>query len=850
VARNLSPVAFTSGPRQLDLDRPVSEVGELLENAALNRAPNTVIAHPFWPQEEIDPVRWNRTYPYQLLVVEAKKDPGGEDGVSWQAVADWQFTFPLSLEALTESNRVATTTTVTQGGIIEESNGVPLRQFKLRGTFGVLAARGRAPQQQTPDVAQALAGGTIQALGGVQDALNALSQSLSGIPPVNPNTYDPAEFDTTETGASLVSKTSGYFQYHKLRQFIETYSELRRRREGRNMRLAFANWKDKTVYLVSINGWDTPRSSQSPLEYPFELGLLAFRRVKLEKGGFLATLPKPVRRDPGALARIVTTVSNARKVVQGLSKAAAAAVGDIERLILEPLREVVLFAKDAGGGALTLAELPDAIKQRAKSAYIQAQGKGPAATQIAGTQTDSVKKQLQQGRQAANETRDMVTPRARAARARALAIHPAAAPFDKPQFNYEFFASVPMGQLELGPAVTAQIAEERNRVQSLRRKDFEARRDQVRRAADRLAVAFGAGNSTFEETYGVVVAPMKSAPTDSDWEALWALNAAAQALDSLAATGDNEPTARENSVEVMAALHRRSGIAFQIPVSKFAAPLRYGETLEQLSERYLGDPNRYGEIVALNGLKAPFIDEVGFDLSLMVNGSADTVVVPTAEVDERLTMGQLVYIWSNAKTRTTRRILSMRVVGAQTAVQVDGDPDMGSYLVADGAKLSSFLPGTVNSQQLVYIPSSSQPADDSFITRSIPGIDEFDKMVQVGGVDLLLDSENDLIVTPDGDTRLAAGLTNVLQSTRVEMGVERGSLLHHKSYGLPIKVGSSSADVTPKELVAAIRRMLQENPAYSRIDQVSVTQNAGALQAAIGVQISGTEQTVPISFSF
>lgn len=835
------------GPRQTDLDRPVAEVAELLEAAAFNnRAPGYV--DPMWERAPfVDLSRWNKLYPYQLLVVEVVLDALGQ--ATHQPHGDWAYTFPLGPEAVSVTTPFAITTQATQGGIIEDHNAAPFKMISVRGTTGLLPARGTAPQQLGFNLLQAVGGGTIQAGGQVLGAFASAVASATGVPPANPNTHDPSEFDQQESAAATIAaKTTGYFQARKLLEFLEAYATVRKTKRGRNLRLAFCTWKDEAVYLVTPLSLATPRQAASPLEYPFSLDFKAYRRVRLERASFAAALPAPVRRDPNALARLINTVSAARRVVQGISRVAAAAVGDFDRLVTEPLREVTLFAKDALGAAVSLAELPDAIKQRAKAAWVQAQGDVKAVSQIASESADRVRAQLQAGRTAANELRDMVTPRARAQALKVLASHPAAKPFEQPQFNLAFFEAADLGQLQLDPATARQVNAERARVRSLTRLDFEQRRDRVRNAADRLAVALGAGSATFEATYGVVVTPIKEAPTDSDWEVLWALNSAAAAMDSLAATGDNEPSAREDAVEAMAQLARRSGVAFRVPASKFAVPFPYGSTLELLAQRYLGDAQRWLEIAALNGLKEPYVDEVGFDLPLLTNGVENQVVVSFAEADGRLYIGQLVYVWSTFTRRVRRRVTALRQVGAQLVVTVDGDATMGGYQTAHAATLSAFLPDTVNSQSLVYIPSAEEPADDSNITKSIPGIDEFDPLVQAGGVDLLLDSNNDLIVTPDGDTRLAWGLTNIVQNTRLMMGVYRGDLLTHPDYGLPIRVGMSTADITAREAVDAIRRMLQQDPTFSRVDQVRVVKDGGAVRVGIGVVVAGTEQPVPIAF--
>jgi hypothetical protein len=341
------------------------------------------------------------------------------------------------------------------------------------------------------------------------------------------------------------------------------------------------------------------------------------------------------------------------------------------------------------------------------------------------------------------------------------------------------------------------------------------------------------------------VHPIKSEPTDSDWEALFALNESCIYLDQLAATADGEPSAQEERMVVMAALARASGIAFKVPRSKFAVPFPYGGTLEQLAKQYLGDPLRWHEIAALNGLREPYVDEVGFDLQLRVNGDDHQVVVADAT---NLYVGQTVYVWSDQVRRTRRQVQGLRRVGADTVVTLNGDPDMGLYRTEDRARLSAFLPDTVNSQQLVYIPSDTEPVDDDAITKAIPGVNEFDPMVATVGVDLLLDSTNDLVIGPDGDTRFAAGLANLLQYVRVALSVPRGHLMLHPEFGLPVVVGMSTADFDPGSVLTSVRRMFAEDPSIATVNGVKIEKKGPTASITASIVAAGTDQPVPLRF--
>lgn len=813
-----------------------------------NRSPQSA-SDAFWVHPPIDLSRWDKLYPYQLLVV---KSVAGQDGeTSFTIQPGWQFTLPMPPESYSISMPVAVTTSATLGGILEEHNGAPFRDISLEGSMGVLPGRAAAAQQMGFSIAETIAGGTVAQLRRVEQASDDVIRSIEGTALTNPNVHLDSEFpadtdpDKVSGPAYLLAKSTGWYQMKQLNRFIERYLSMKKTKTGRDLHLAFAAWKDQEVYLVTPAGGGVSKSAASPMELRYSLRFKAWRRINLEAGSFEAPLNLPVRRDPNQLTKLLNQMNDARRVLQGVSKLASAAMGDAERLVFEPLRESVLFCKDALGVGMTLADLPDSVVKRTSDAWVNLQGELDSFGAIAGEKNDRVKSQLSQGAKASGEVADMTSARATRARVKVLGAHPARKPFEAPKANFDTMDKTPVSKLQLPTAVTQQVRAERRRVSALRRPDFEVRRDQVRVAADRLAVALGVGHPAFEETYGITAPRLKREPTEGDWQVLFALENAITALDALAATADGEPSRGADRITVMGGLARRSGIAFTAPRSKFAVPFPYGSTLEQLARQYLGDESRWHEIAALNGLKHPYVDEVGFDLPLLVNGAENTVVVSSTE---NLYVGQTAFVWSSGIRRVRRHIVGLRPVGSTLVVTLDGPADLGAYLVADSAKLSAFLPDTVNSQGLIYIPSQSEPADDNAITKDIPGVDAFDPMVAVGGVDLLLDSNNDLVLTPDGDCRLAIGLTNIVQTLRIALSVRQGTLPRHPDYGLPVSVGDSTADVPASGVLAAVRRMLSEDTMFSRVDGIRVVKNAGGLDVDASFVVAGTSKPIPVSY--
>jgi hypothetical protein len=228
-----------------------------------------------------------------------------------------------------------------------------------------------------------------------------------------------------------------------------------------------------------------------------------------------------------------------------------------------------------------------------------------------------------------------------------------------------------------------------------------------------------------------------------------------------------------------------------------------------------------------------------------VNGAGNTIFVSSAE---HLFVGQPVFIISDTTIRTPRTITKIDILSpTQTIVTVDGEANMDDFTVLAHAKLEAFLPNTVNSQMLIYIPSEQEPKDRDFTFKSIPGINEYDSYIAVGGVDLLLTPANDLVITPDGDSRWSVGLTNIIQKVRLALSVVQGTLNRHPDYGLPIEPGMSLADLSAVQVVRAAEGMFAGDPTFTDIKAAHIDVTGPLAKLNIAVEVAGTSQIIPIS---
>jgi hypothetical protein len=788
------------------------------ELAKENTAPNEEALRlpsnwEFLQKDGIDGKRWNKSYPYQLLTV--KPDANGKYKIQET------FTLPIPPQAMSITTPFAINTIVTLGGIVEEHNGAPIRMISFQGTTGVQPLKG-IPDGASLGRANLLEGvfaGTVNAV----NTLVTRTKTLIGKPDDNTRNL------VSEADEDLL-KSTGYYQFRLLQKFLESYVQRKRVAANEQLRLALAIWKDQSIYLVTPMVFEVRRDAGSPWEYLYSLQFKAWRRVKVNGGGPKeAEAFKPITRDANAFAQALNKLQEARRVLQGARDVLSAVKGDVDRLLFEPLREVVLFCKDAIGVATTAADLPSSIASSMKSAVLEAQASFSSLAGVSDLSISSSKAETGAGSLSSSSSA-------------LTGAEPANAIFDKPEENFEAMEKIKPSELNISPAIQKKILEEKRRIRELGRLDFEKARDQFVEFQADFADAVGAGSDSYNRTYDRPTVVANKTPTQDDYDALFALNQVILEMNRLAASSDVDQSL--STIEAVAGMASASGIAFTIPTSKYAVPFPYGITLEQLAAQYLGDPNRWHEIVALNGLRQPYIDEVGFDLPLLVNGIENQITVSDAS---NLYVGQPVWISATNTSRTKRRITKIERVAGTAILTLDGDPDLDRFSTLAQASLHAFLPDTVNSQMLIYIPSDEEPEEEDFRTKSIPGVDEFDQLINVGGIDLLLTQNGDLAITPDGDCRLAIGLTNLVQRVRTALGTPKGSLIHHPEYGLGIVPGISTADVDATQLLTSLQDMFRNEPAFTGVSSVAISKSGPGLRIAMSVGIAGANQTIPVT---
>lgn len=800
----------------------------------------------FWTHADIvDYLRWNQNYPYQLILV--KRD--GDQYIRDNEANKWNFTLPISPTSVSFDMPFAIRAGAQLDGFYEQHGGAPVRNITMQGTTGVLPLKGST---QTRNFNAALGG----IFAGTLAAAQRTAQSATGIT-VKPNIVSDDEFLSND---NEIAKTSGYAQFRRLQEFFENYVAFKKSDKGRDYMLALAIWKDEAIYLVTPTRFTVARSAESPYEYPYQLAFRAWKRIKLNQSGPSANLFRPVTRDASKLGKMLQSIDQARRVLEGARDTIAAVGGDIEHTIFEPLRELTFWVKDLLGIPYTIADLPVQIARDCKDAIVTAvgvmylaQGVPDAFTNASQEAHDTFVSIADLASQTDQTTTGGINYDPHVNVPNPLVVnqyYPASSHIGNTVFedisdNYEFFNLINFSQLNVSPVLVRAVINERDRIRQKTRLDFEQQRDTMVQALADFSDLVGAGNSTFTSTYSRPTVTTTRIPSLNDYQIMFHMNRVIMELNRLAASGETNRF-KIDSLNYVAGFATRSGIAFNVPTSKFAVPMPYGMTLEQLSTRYLGTPDRWIEIATLNGLRAPYVDEVGFDLPLLVNAQSTQVEVADST---NLFVGQQVWISSTTTTRTSGNIVYIeKISDTRSVIGINAPIDLSVYTTLAQATLHAFLPDTVNSMMQIYIPSDEEPADDDYKSKSIPGINYFDPLVEAAGVDVLLTESLDLAITPDGDCRLAVGLANVVQTARIRLSTPQGTLNRHPNFGLAIAPGVSTADVDAQALLDSCKNLFSDDPTFTGVTSAFVQKQGPGTTIAITVGVQGVVQPIPIGF--
>ncbi len=430
---------------------------------------------------------------------------------------------------------------------------------------------------------------------------------------------------------------------------------------------------------------------------------------------------------------------------------------------------------------------------------------------------------------------------------------------------YSIFNNVKIEAINLTNEEQRIVTTELARVNAFSKNNFVQAKQNVIDYRDRITDTYGLSDEDYNKAFNKSSIPPQINATIVEANYLLTLESAIKTCDFILAN----LFAVDASIDPFA-LARANANNPDVNIGQYKSgklvKINYGESLESLATRYLGDPNKWIDIAIANGLKPPYIDEVGIRIPLLSNGSGNQINLAGTDITgllniDKLYINQQVFLQSTAEVVVDQRtIISIRQVpvSGEIILELDGARDMNRFQTADQAYIRVFAPNTINSSFYVLIPSPEALPDTR--TEEVPWFlaksAEDEKRAKI---DLALGPDGDLIFTTNGDVRLSYGLDNAIQAIKLKIMTELGSLRYHPTYGLVNVIGNKNLNIdeTKNLIVESINSQIEADSRFDRVEDLAVeylvnsttNQGVGAIAISLTVRLAGGTQTIPISFT-
>jgi len=836
----------------------------------------------FFPMVKIEESRWNSLYPYRLVVIDVNREneivPGDSGGLGFKSkvssekgiayvltqevvAGNWIYNFPITPQQYSVTDQFAISTNATMRGVVEEHNGIKFKMIAMSGTTGIWSQKpvsGGSFKQ--PQILGGLFNNTAENFSNVIGQASRVAKGFSG---GGSDGIAQIPSDLTQTG---------YYQAQYLAQFLERYAQAKKNPNNKGWRLVLDVPKDKQSYIVTPVQFSLTKSAQKPNEHIWSMQLKAWKRIDLNAQAEPAKNIPLNLGSPNILSIINDTLRETRRTVGASVNLIKAVRSDFQKP-LNSLRQAALAVKDLGGFVHTVADMPQAIINDYKSSitdslYIardsfkrpsQIRGSSSGQT-LTGVSASAMRASTLEAK--AGNSINLIaysvgineglsgSAIAEGALGNDAAqqqdLSPINEVFSSPEENFDLFDGVDISSLVLTPEQQSVIDDEIQNATLITQDDLRGYREDILSLALSISNNYGAGNATYSNIYGLP-APKERATsmTIDETEILAALFEAIQAFDILTSTKLFDDSKKENSLEYVGNMANQAGIPFENSTSKFLVPVPFGLTIEEISARYLKNTDRWIEIATLNNLRSPYIDEDGFTYNLLSNATGRQFNVDDSL--KQLYIGQKIMLSANTIPQFVRKITNIEKISDNNyLVTVDGLADLDNLQTSLNAKIIGYLPGTVNSQDQIFIPSSlPSDADDRIV---LPPAFDNDRLTKISRIDWLLTDDGDIAINGVGDFRIANGLNNLVQALKIKIRTKKGSLMRHPDFGIGINPGISLADVESGAIAQELTNLVISDSRFSGIERLKISINGPTMSIDMAVILANNSGVIPISF--
>ena len=479
------------------------------------------------------------------------------------------FSLPIAPQSLKQTEEFAISIRPTQGGTTTTHSGNRYKTLSIKGTTGISPFRGE---------------------GGVR------KKNGEAI-------FQPKQ----------LRYKSGYEVFIRLRNWFRAYYEYKKTsaKEAKGLRLVFKNYKDGEFLVVELVKFDLDRQSSRSFLYDYDMEFKVISHL---------TFQELINKTTG-FENVLNDVVDALDVSRGVFLRSQGIIRQIEStaesVIVEPLRKTSLAVKGLLGVGTVAGDMGSKlINNTVSSAAALAILVGLKSQQDGNKTTGTLDSRLA----SAKLPSDL---RAATARNGASTI-----------------TDLGEALMAMDPSVFPEAAQdglqdELESAQQLPRSFYENTLVELERVKQNAEDFFNLGDADYDELFdrtATLSAPFSKTITSAELEVLNAFN---DAIDSIQQLLSTEDLFRSSFDERIADMIARFGGNIELFAESAVRQIKYqaGLTLERMAQNELGDSSRWGEIVEVNGLKAPYVTDDLSDTREGLLKPGDAVLIPTPAVN-------------------------------------------------------------------------------------------------------------------------------------------------------------------------------------------------------------------------
>lgn len=529
------------------------------------RDPNRNPAIPKYPdgseyraiQAQLNPGNWIKlSFPYTFSVVNLKDASGKNSPFT-------DFALPLNPQSINQKEPTAIRIKKSQGGSTVNHSGMANKLLNITGTTGISPFRGE---------------------GGVS--------AKTGEAIFQPN--------------ELKFK-SGYEVFVHLRNWFRTYYVWKQKQgaAGQDYRLVFKNYKDGEFLIVELLDFEMDRQAAKSFLYDYKLEFEVLANFQFgtptSKMGFLENADALIEN---ALDKINT----ARAIFLRTQGILRQIESTYDSAVLEPLRQATLAIKAALGVVIVASDISSRVivntvstagalamvaREALNTVTLGATGKSDTLAQI----NSLLDKRLFGNKNTLQKTLAATTTEIKQKGSGGL-----------------LKLGALMTQIDAGQFPERTLSEtvkEQDMASALPRNFYENTIDSLERIKQNAEDFFGLGSPQYDQIFGrtaTLSADVSKVVTKDEYDVLFGFNEAITGLNLLLSTTELfKSSFDERIADMNARFDGNLSLLANQAVRQMKLPA--GISLERLAQQELGDSLRWGEIVEVNNLKAPYISD-------------------------------------------------------------------------------------------------------------------------------------------------------------------------------------------------------------------------------------------------